>query len=51
VVHEVGDHRGSGNGKDDPLGSHLPRVSRPGSIPFGSASERIRTSDLGSAGS
>jgi hypothetical protein len=31
VVHEVGDHRGSGNGKDDPLGSHLPRVSRPGS--------------------
>jgi hypothetical protein len=23
VVHEVGDHRGSGDGKDDPLGSHL----------------------------
>jgi hypothetical protein len=24
VVHEVGDHRGSGDGKGDPLGSHLP---------------------------
>jgi hypothetical protein len=24
VVHEMGDHRGSGDCKDDPLGSHLP---------------------------
>jgi hypothetical protein len=32
VVHEMGDDRGRGDGKDDPLGSHLPRVSRPGSV-------------------
>jgi hypothetical protein len=32
VVDEMGDRRGGGDGKDDPLGSHLPRVSRPGSV-------------------
>ena len=54
VVHEMGDRRGGGDGKDDPLGSHLPISIAPGlgaSAPGGAKTSTVADRQLSAAAS